>query len=418
MPAITAITVEGYRCFAEPTTLTLAPLTLLYGWNNSGKSSLLRLLPLIVDSVAESASAPLNPLRVFDNEITIRDLFWKGSDIKETTIELKFSEEQEIHRARFTIGFEPSTNRPLIREIALFDSSGKELLHAEHKPTAISSSWQSALVYLVSRRTHRKTKPKEEVLEFHGLVPAESAKDPWSQLRKQLLSLRDSVQWLQSQRGPIGRLVPDRGAPPKLLQSNGRDAEQILKHYPEITKAVSRWYEEHVSRRLTVREAPDRRIQLLLENTKHASWAVDLLDSGQGLQQILPVLVALEMSRQQESNGPRIVAIEEPDANLHDNAQRWLGEHLCKIAAGPNQPAIVLETHSQILMLTIQLAVASGTLPRERVKIYWASTNEDGRGYTEEVTLSQQGEPEGRWPPAFADKLALSRELLRKKLGA
>ena len=84
----------------------------------------------------------------------------------------------------------------------------------------------------------------------------------------------------------------------------------------------------------------------------------------------------------------------------------------------PNPPSVILETHSQILMLAVQLAVAKGTLPRDRVRIYWVSTTEDGRGYAEPVTLNQQGEPEGKWPHAFADKLALSRELLREKLGA
>ena len=418
MPPITAVTVEGYRCFAERTTLTLAPLTLLYGWNNSGKSSLLRLLPLLIYSVAESASLPLEPRRVFDDKITLRDLVWRGAAVAETTVEFSFPDGQKIHCVRFTVGFESPTNRPLLREVVLTDSAQNVLLKAVHKPSSAKETWETAQNYTVERPGKTKTAKstvRTEAIEFQGLVPSATSKEPWTQLRKQLLALRDSVLWLGSQRGPIERRYPDQGAPPRLLPSNGTEVEQVLKHHPDITKAVSRWYEDHVGRRLKVQEA-DRLLRLVLESTTHASFGVDLVDSG--LQQVLPVLVSLEMARRQESGGPPIVAIEEPDANLHDNAQRWLGEHLCKIASEPNPPSVILETHSQILMLAVQLAVAKGTLPRDRVRIYWVSTTEDGRGYAEPVTLNQQGEPEGKWPHAFADKLALSRELLREKLGA
>jgi predicted ATPase len=420
MPPLTAISVEGYRCFAERTKLTLAPLTLLYGWNNSGKSSLLRLLPMLTDSVAESVTLPLAPSGVFDPEVTLRDLVWKGGEVAEIVVELGFPEDQKLRRVRFTVGFESPTNRPVLREVVLTGPSDRVLLTATHKPASAKDWWETVQHYEVARPGKTKTAKQvvtTEALEFQGLVPAASAKPPWTQLRKQLLGLRDSVLWLRSQRGPLRRFFPDQGAIPRLLKPDGSDAEYVLRHHPDITQAVSKWYEHHVERRLKVQDAADRLFRLVLETTKRASWGVDLVDSGQGLQQVLPVLVALEMARRHSSGGPSIVAIEEADASLHDNAQRWLGEHLCQLASEPCPPAVILETHSQILMLAVQLAVASGTLPRERVQIYWVSTDEAGRGYAEPVTLSPQGEPEGRWPPAFADKLALSRELLRKKLG-
>lgn len=38
-PKITAFTVKNYRSFLEETRVELRPLTLLFGYNNSGKSS-------------------------------------------------------------------------------------------------------------------------------------------------------------------------------------------------------------------------------------------------------------------------------------------------------------------------------------------------------------------------------------------
>lgn len=54
--ALSSFTVMNYRSFIRPTTIELKPLTLIFGHNNSGKSALLRALPLL----AESAQATDN----------------------------------------------------------------------------------------------------------------------------------------------------------------------------------------------------------------------------------------------------------------------------------------------------------------------------------------------------------------------
>ena len=53
-----SFTVEGFKAFAEETAVELRPLTLLYGYNHVGKSALLRVLPLLADSVS-ALSGPL-----------------------------------------------------------------------------------------------------------------------------------------------------------------------------------------------------------------------------------------------------------------------------------------------------------------------------------------------------------------------
>jgi predicted ATPase len=58
--ALSSFTVANYRSFLRPTTIELRPLTLLFGYNNSGKSALLRVLPLLADSVGTPRGAPLN----------------------------------------------------------------------------------------------------------------------------------------------------------------------------------------------------------------------------------------------------------------------------------------------------------------------------------------------------------------------
>lgn len=44
------ITLEGYKGFKQTTAVELSNITVLFGYNNSGKSALVRALPLLADS--------------------------------------------------------------------------------------------------------------------------------------------------------------------------------------------------------------------------------------------------------------------------------------------------------------------------------------------------------------------------------
>ncbi len=80
--------VEGFRTFRDKTHVSLAPLTLFYGRNQSGKSSLLRLFPFIGDSLQQET-----PLLDMDSPAlmgsTFKELGWLGKNPKKTKITLQ-----------------------------------------------------------------------------------------------------------------------------------------------------------------------------------------------------------------------------------------------------------------------------------------------------------------------------------------
>lgn len=417
MLPVTATTVAGYRSFREPTRLELAPLTLLYGWNNAGKSSLLRLLPLLADSVREEATLPIEAERVFDPKVTIRDLCFRGDPVTKMQFDLEFPPPGKLRRASISVSIDKLANRPFVAELSLYDDKPQPTWHAERVPPPSNAPWQAAQRYKL--RAGRSPE-KDVLLAFRGLLPisqlplSEGKRDHLSELHKRLSALRSSVLWLKSQRSQSERYFPDTGRQPLVLSADGSDVPYALRADLELCRAVSGFFEQHFQRRLSCEEAANNQFQVLFRKLHHAEQAVDLVDMGQGVQNVLPILVAME--RAQKGQYP-IVAIEEPDANLHDNAQRWLGEHLCRHALTPSGPRVVLETHSQTLMLAVQLAVAKGELPIDRVRLYWVSEQIDGTGRAEPVTLNEQGEPEGRWPSgAFADRFVLARELIESRM--
>ena len=123
---------------------------------------------------------------------------------------------------------------------------------------------------------------------------------------------------------------------------------------------------------------------------------VDISDVGYGVSQVLPVLVALI-----EAKEGQMVYIEQPELHLHPNAQYLLAQPFVDaVNRGVN---VVMETHSSILLLAIQTAVANGELDPDKVSLNWFERNPD-TGFSTH-TIGQLGSDGGfgEWPVDFDD---------------
>lgn len=153
-------------------------------------------------------------------------------------------------------------------------------------------------------------------------------------------------------------------------------------------------------------------LRTVLTSTAKADFDIDLVDCGEGLIQVLPVLTMLEMLRQPRSYTPSILAIEEPESHLHPKLQRALAEHLCDVAQDAKDRRIVLETHSEHILLGIRLAVLKGTLHRNDVAIHWITQTEDGRSEIRLAELDENAELGAQWPPSvYGDDTEMAKEL-------
>jgi predicted ATPase len=111
---------------------------------------------------------------------------------------------------------------------------------------------------------------------------------------------------------------------------------------------------------------------------------VDIADTGLGLSQALPVLVALLVAEPGQ-----LVFVEHPELHLHPRAVRAL--------AGPLRRAIergvwvVLETHSDLLLISLQEQVARGALRPQDVLLHWVQRDERGASVLHSTTLDESG---------------------------
>jgi hypothetical protein len=150
---------------------------------------------------------------------------------------------------------------------------------------------------------------------------------------------------------------------------------------------------------IEARKPSDAEVELLVNRTLETSSVsarelVSIADVGFGVSQVLPVLVALIAA-----NPGQLVYIEQPEIHLHPRAQVILAEIICE--ASRRGVIAVIETHSALLVRTIQSLVAMKVMDREKAVFHWFARE---RGETK-ITSVQPDElgRVGSWPEDFTE---------------
>jgi predicted ATPase len=141
---------------------------------------------------------------------------------------------------------------------------------------------------------------------------------------------------------------------------------------------------------------------------------VPIVNTGEGMAQLLPVVVLGCLGQLGRLPEHSIVAIEHPELHLHPAAHAALAELFCQLAALDAPPTAVIETHSENFLLRVQIAIARGDLPANKVVVHWIRAL-DGGSVVDTITFDEAARPRGAaWPPGvFSEDLEQARELLK-----
>ena len=136
--------------------------------------------------------------------------------------------------------------------------------------------------------------------------------------------------------------------------------------------------------------------RLLRRDIDGSDDLVNVADTGFGVSQTLPVLVALLAAQPGQA-----VYIEQPEIHLHPRAQVRLAEALAE--AAKRGVKVIAETHSSLVLQAVQTLVAKGELDPDLVKLHWFVRNEaDGSTEVRSANLDEEG-AYGDWPTDFDD---------------
>lgn len=410
MSRLVRIKVEHYRAFQDGLVVELRPLTLVYGKNNSGKSSIVRLLGILGDSLGDAAESPLHLSGDAGRGSTFTDILSaRDRELKQLALTLIW---EDGRWARWRIGLVSMDRIELVQVEAL------DIGHDGLSTDLRVDGWYHHPRVPGEPRPEQATplRPPGAVLEFRGLAPRLSGEDDHPLLRalhSRLLALRGHIQYLSAVRAELPSSFIERNERPTSLSARGEKALEVLLYDGEVRAEVTSWLRREVQRDLIDRAVGPRAWQWLLSPVDAPELDIPLSAAGEGMAQLLPILVALGLRRSPtRPDGMDYLAMEEPTTHLHDDLQIQLAAHLAALVkSSPTPPTIVLETHARPLLLGVQLAIRHGLDP-SLVTVYWVSQDAAGVSRAEPIEFDRSGAPTSqRLRTAFQDERRLLRDL-------
>lgn len=408
-PAITGIKVGGYKLFDETREIRLGKLSVLAGANSSGKSSLLQPLLLLkqtLESAESGASIVLTGPNVMftDKDQLLTSRKTASSDERHLIIGLSLDDgESELEHRYSAVNGKPLT---LIRASALESKVTLDLSPgmasdeiSQRLPEAINRALETSfgpVIYtvglergFVNLRLKKKLEEGELNLDLGISSRFERAVRHIIHVPGLRISPRRKFSMISSPGLPWFPETMDSYVAWLLSEWDAHDSSKLQ----NLTNSLGRL---GLTSEIETKEVDELTVDILVaSNLAENSVKVSIADVGFGVSQVLPVLMALIAA---EPN--QLVYIEQPEVHLHPKAQVELAKIICEsIERGVR---VVIETHSELMLLTIQAYVASGRLDPAETKLLWFSR---GPGSSQvdirEAELGRDGSF-GDWPEDFS----------------
>ncbi len=405
------LSVERYKGYAQRQELEFAPLTILVGANNAGKTALAQSIPLLAGGLSPEGADVSEPLPLESGGVrhgtTFADLVTGRSLHGRLHLSAALADGQtDFSIAASVQAVQVPPYRPgrqvykwrLARDGTVieltrsaFDDELEHVVDASGMTTQVAPVRWRRLIPELPRELVASVRPRLDALQ--SLVALQS----WAH----------GIRYLQCPRklGPSLFLIPDAG--PAALGSHGEHASLLVAANDELEESVRKWYRRAFGTTLNV--GAQGTYSELLASAPHHTTNVPLTHSGRGLAQVLPVAVMALTSR---SAGPGVDIVEHPEAELHPASHAYVAELLLENLAGHQRP-LVVETHSEMLLLRARRWIAEGRLPADHVRVYWIHVEQGSGSVLREIGINEKGEvdnwPSGVFVEDYEEILAIRR---------
>lgn len=365
------LTIGGLRAYGpDPLQVDLAPLTLVFGPNSAGKSSLLSVLPML----QQTAARP---------EI----LNMSGDLVESGTFRMAIHRHDES--LPMTLGFgwtSPDGSRHAGSGVFRWDPG---------KRTAV--------------RDRLNVDNGEVSTHVQGLRPwghqpgAEIAR----QLAPEFYEILSRIFYLGPMRARAERTTVIGQGWDNYVGPSGERMAELLYDRPELVAGVNDWCDElglgYRIRMLSphshdiVISAGDFAV-LALEDVRHdPPVLVSSRAVGYGVGQLLPVITQCLIADHS------LIIVEQPEVHLHPRLQAAVGD-LFIDTVQEDRAQLLIETHSEHLVLRILRRIREGKLDPEDLSILYVDLHDDGSAFIRRLEVNSQGELVDGWPGNFFDE--------------
>ncbi|MDX8568139.1 DUF3696 domain-containing protein [Elizabethkingia sp. HX XZB] len=376
------ISFKNYKIFKEKQTFKIKPLTIIIGKNNTGKSAILKLMPLIESALNKSTD------KVFElnNEGVIsakkyKDLIYGKFS---RSLEIELSEIKPDKKTTLKSGIIVDNNKdlPIIESWQLKETNNNkdeiivDLLKDNNNNNnntyindldSIEYACSFSGLYLnsyMNQESKITTKITNEQLtlktDFIGAI-REIAKQDYR------------LQIEQDKSGVDGRFLYDY-----LI----RDYQTTDKKY---FNQISSWISENFEGWYIYIDIDNEPYHIELKNE---NLSINLSETGLGIGQVLPLIIRAYRPCYEDT----LILIEEPEAHLHPFAHTQIAQLLAESTKNDPYKKYIIETHSQNFILRLRRLIAEGIISSNDIAIYYVNYDEIKKESTlNEISVDERG---------------------------
>lgn len=439
---INRLRLSNFKAFQE-LDIQLRPLTFLVGPNNTGKSSIIaaiRLLAQTLDAadprVALLLDGPLGDFGTFRDvvhgnrtqtsfEIEVGGIEKEGLYIREpdgppvewaVRTEFRYRSKRrqlilgEVELADeqghiLTVSYVPGSDRHIIKKLAGVEIPAR--FRSTQSADLRMSNFLPVLFY------YRRAEPP-----YGGLIDMDVLRDVDLRVDRVTWALRRSLatsEYISAMREPPARTYHQTGEGRARIGAAGENWAGILVLDSSRSGAGTRnliaktgeWLQDAgMADGIALNWLSDRHYEVKVRHPITGE-AENLADVGQGNSQVIPVLIGgLRLGKES------LYMVEEPEIHLHPQAQAELGDYF----VGLNHDGInvLVETHSEYLLLRVQQWVAAGDIDPDNVAFYKVYAGRGGQKRTKKLTLDSEARfKQSMGKGFFPQRLSEARKLAR-----
>jgi hypothetical protein len=367
--------VKNFRAIREQE-LDIAPITVLYGMNGTGKSSVLYAL-LTLKNIVLNPNQPVDAFfgYGFLGLGNFKAVVFDHNDREPIELGVSVTEVSE-GEIRYFVRLNPSNgefrfySEPSFRLALSVAFPYPANAHEERGWNGFRVVWNGLLVQVEPTNITPETKEQAEILARRFNQPIE------------LVRTTDIVPLRRGFSKPYYGAV---SLSPLLVSED--EVATLLATDPYLLGKVSVYLERIVGHSLYYHAQLGTAIFTLNTVDRTTGMTCELVNEGFGVNQLVFLLAKALRS------DVRIVCIEEPEIHLHPSAQRKLAQTLVDIAQNENKHFIIT-THSETFLMALLAEVARGRLAPEQLACYWA-VKKGKEAQFERQQVNEQGQIEG-----------------------
>lgn len=360
---IKQISLANFKCFSEKTELKLARITLLYGHNGRGKSSVSQALLLIGQSMKKKND--IDELFIVGDQIQLEsfgDIKTVGGKKDEIKICISTDDEQ------LELGFLPVNDKPQIGALSTYVINGENRFDVQTTLEVEHGGEQTKVAYSTSDSTILQT-----LKEIHYISAGRL--------------------------GPVNDMVRNDSIAPNTIGTKGEFLINALSHQsPEFVHYVGLRLSQILNgAAVSVPDPSASRLELKL-NSRDGDTLFRPINVGFGYSYVLPVIVSALLAE----NGSLLI-VENPEAHLHPRAQSRIMEFLVEQALKKNLQ-LIIETHSDHVVNGMRISMKKGVIrPTDGIIQHFAYENGNVDPAITEISCDKEGNL-SEYPDDFMDE--------------